>query len=181
MKKRLIIPVVLSACLICASCKAADKAEIPDLSGNITLSGRLTCEDISAEVNLERNGKVWTVSFTSPDSVKGLTVTDDGTTVKYSLDGIEYQYSENSPQFATAAELLTDCIDNAGTSEDITARKNNDSLTLSGTADKNSYTLTLDASGKIVGVSVGGYVLDCSGDPAPETTAPTVDVGKYLK
>ena len=53
MKRRLIIPVVLSACLICASCKAADRAEVPDLSGNITLSGRLTCEDISAEVNLE--------------------------------------------------------------------------------------------------------------------------------
>ena len=79
------------------------------------------------------------------------------------------------------AELLTDCIDNAGVSENVTARQGSDSLTLSGTADKNSYTLTLDASGKIVGVSVGGYVLDCSGKPAPETTAPTVDVGKYLK
>lgn len=181
MKKIIIIPMALSACLICASCKAADKAEVPDLSGNIMLSGRLTCEDITAEVNLERSDNVWTVSFTSPDSVKGLTVTDDGTAVKYSLDGIEYQYSENSPQFATAAELLTDCIDNAGVSENVTVKQGSDSLTLSGTADKNSYTLTLDADGKIAGVSVGGYVLDCSGKPAPETTAPTVDVGKYLK
>lgn len=181
MKKRIIIPIALSACLICASCKAVDKAEIPDLSGDITLSGRLTCEDITAEVNLERSGKVWTVSFTSPDSVKGLTVTDDGTNVKYSLDGIEYNYSENSPQFTTAAELITSCIDNAGATENVTVKQGNDSLTLSGTADKNGYTLTLNASGEIVGISVGGYVLDCSGDPVPETTAPTADVAKYLK
>ena len=153
----------------------------PDLSGNITLSGRLTCEGIAAEVNLERCDNIWTVCFTSPDSVKGLTVTDDGTNVKYSLDGIEYNYSENSPQFTTAAELITSCIDNAGATENVTVKQGNDSLTLSGTADKNGYTLTLDANGEIIGVSVGGYVLDCSGDPAPETTAPTADVAKYLK
>ena len=76
MKRRLIIPVVLSACLICASCKAADRAEVPDLSGNITLSGRLTCEDISAEVNLERNNKVWTVSLLSLMHISGPTGSD---------------------------------------------------------------------------------------------------------
>lgn len=181
MKERIIIPIALASCLICASCKTVDKAEIPDLKGDMSISGRLSCEDVTAEVELTRSADVWTVSFTSPDSVKGLTVTDDGNTVKYSLDGIEYEYSSSSPQFATAAELLTGCIDNAGTAENITARQSDDKLTLSGTADKNSYTLTLDNDGKIIGVSVGGYTLDCSENPAPETTAPTVDVGKYLK
>lgn len=181
MKRKIIIPIALSVCFVCASCKTVKNAESPDLSGNITLSGRLTCEGIAAEVDLERCDNIWTVCFTSPDSVKGLTVTDDGTNVKYSLDGIEYNYSENSPQFTTAAELITSCIDNAGATENVTVKQGNDGLTLSGTADKNGYTLTLDANGEIVGVSVGGYVLDCSGDPAPETTAPTADVAKYLK
>ena len=128
-----------------------------------------------------RSAGVWTVCFTSPDSVKGLTVTDDGNTVKYSLDGIEYEYGSSSPQFASAAELLTQCIDSAGTAENVTARKGTDRLTLSGTAGDSSYTLTLDGNGEITGISVGGYTLDCSGNPASETSAPAVDVGKYLK
>ena len=34
----------------------------------------------------------------------------------------------------------------------------------------------------IIGAQIlGGYTLDCSGNPAPETSAPAVDVGKYLK
>ena len=97
------------------------------------------------------------------------------------LDGIEYEYGSSSPQFASAAELLTQCIDSAGTAENVTARKGTDKLTLSGTAGDNSYTLTLDGNGEITGISVGGYTLDCSGNPAPETSAPAVDVGKYLK
>lgn len=113
--------------------------------------------------------------------MKGLTVTDDGNTVKYSLDGIEYEYGSSSPQFASAAELLTQCIDSAGTAENVTARKGTDRLTLSGTAGDSSYTLTLDGNGEITGISVGGYTLDCSGNPASETSAPAVDVGKYLK
>ena len=101
-------------------------------------------------------------------------MTDDGNTVRYSLDGIEYEYGSSSPQFASAAELLTQCIDSAGTAENVTARKGTDKLTLSGTAGDNS-------NGEITGISVGGYTLDCSGNPAPETSAPAVDVGKYLK
>lgn len=112
---------------------------------------------------------------------EGAYVTDDGNTVRYSLDGIEYEYGSSSPQFASAAELLTQCIDSAGTAENVTVRKGTDKLTLSGTAGDNSYTLTLDGNGEITGISVGGYTLDCSGNPAPETSAPAVDVGKYLK
>lgn len=181
MKERIIIPIALATCLVCSSCKAVDKVEIPDLKGDMTISGRVTCDDVTAEADLSRNSGIWTVSFTSPDSVKGLTVTDDGNTVKYSLDGIEYEYSGSSPQFATAAELLTDCIDNAGSAENVTARQGTDKLTLNGTVNNTGYTLTLDNDGKITGISVGGYTLDCSGDPVPETTAPAVDVGKYLK
>lgn len=181
MKERIIIPVALVSCLVCASCKAVDKAEIPDLKGDMSISGSVTCDGVTAQAEFTRSAGIWTVCYTSPDTVNGLTVIDDGNTVKYSLDGIEYEYSNFSPQFATAAGLLTDCIDNAGTAENVTARQGDDKLTLSGTADKNSYTLTLDNDGKITGISVGGYVLDCSGNPTPETTAPTVDVGKYLK
>lgn len=181
MKEKMILPIALASCLICSSCKAVDKAEIPDLKGDINISGQLTCDNLTAEISLVRSADVWTVSFTSPDSVKGLTVTDDGNTVKYSLDGIEYEYNSSSPQLATAAELLTSCIDNAGNAENVTARQGDDKLTLSGTADKNSYTLTLDNDGSITGISVGGYVFGISGNPTPETTAPTVDVGKYLK
>ena len=181
MKEKIIIPLAVFSCLACASCKAVGKTEIPDLKGDMTVSGRLCCDDITAEVELSRSADVWTVSFLSPDSVKGLTVTDDGNTVKYSLDGIEYEYNASSPKLATAADLLTSCIDNATTAENITARQDKDKLVLNGTADNNSYTLTLDSGGSIIGASICGYTLDCTGEATPETAAPTVDVGKYLK
>ena len=168
MSKRMIITTAVLSCLLCTSCAAAEKAEIPDLKGDMSVSGRVACDGVTAQAEFTRSAGVWTVSFTSPDSVKGLTVTDDGNTVRYSLDGIEYEYGSSSPQFASAAELLTQCIDSAGTAENVTARKGTDRLTLSGT-------------GEITGISVGGYTLDCSGNPAPETSAPAVDVGKYLK
>ncbi len=181
MSKRMIITTAVLSCLLCTSCTAAEKAEIPDLKGDMSISGRVACDGVTAQAEFTRSAGVWTVCFTSPDSVKGLTVTDDGNTVKYSLDGIEYEYGSSSPQFASAAELLTQCIDSAGTAENVTARKGTDRLTLSGTAGDNSYTLTLDGNGEITGISVGGYTLDCSGNPASETSAPAVDVGKYLK
>lgn len=181
MSERMIITTAVLSCLLCTSCTAAEKAEIPDLKGDMSISGRVACDGVTAQAEFTRSAGVWTVCFTSPDSVKGLTVTDDGNTVKYSLDGIEYEYGSSSPQFASAAELLTQCIDSAGTAENVTARKGTDRLTLSGTAGDSSYTLTLDGNGEITGISVGGYTLDCSGNPAPETSAPAVDVGKYLK
>ena len=113
MSKRMIITTAVLSCLLCTSCTAAEKAEIPDLKGDMNISGRVACDGVTAQAEFTRSAGVWTVCFTSPDSVKGLTVTDDGNTVKYSLDGIEYEYGSSSPQFASAAELLTQCIDSA--------------------------------------------------------------------
>ena len=168
MSKRMIITTAVLSCLLCTSCTAAEKAEIPDLKGDMSISGRVACDGVAAQAEFTRSAGVWTVCFTSPDSVKGLTVTDDGNTVRYSLDGIEYEYGSSSPQFASAAELLTQCIDSAGTAENVTARKGTDKLTLSGTTGDNGYTLTLDGNGEITGISVGGYTLDCSGIPHPK-------------
>lgn len=92
MSKRMIITTAVLSCLLCTSCTAAEKAEIPDLKGDMSVSGRVACDGVTAQAEFTRSAGVWTVCFTSPDSVKGLTVTDDGNTVRYSLDGIEYEY-----------------------------------------------------------------------------------------
>ena len=91
MSKRMIITTAVLSCLLCTSCAAAEKAEIPDLKGDMSISGRVACDGVTAQAEFTRSAGVWTVCFTSPDSVKGLTVTDDGNTVRYSLDGIEYE------------------------------------------------------------------------------------------
>ena len=95
MSKRMIITTAVLSCLLCTSCAAAEKAEIPDLKGDMSVSGRVACDGVTAQAEFTRSAGVWTVSFTSPDSVKGLTVTDDGNTVRYSLDGIEYEYGSS--------------------------------------------------------------------------------------
>ena len=97
MSKRMIITTAVLSCLLCTSCTAAEKAEIPDLKGHMSISGRVACDGVTAQAEFTLSAGVWTVCFASPDSVKGLTVTDDGNTVKYSLDGIEYEYGSSSP------------------------------------------------------------------------------------
>ena len=177
------IPLFISAslCLAAAGCKSPDSVDIPDLSGDISLKGSLTCNELTASAEFTRTSGVWTIDFTSPDSINGLSVTIGNDTVKYSLDGIEYEYPESSHKgFAAAVTLLTDCISDAADKENVTARKSGEKLIISGSSDNISYNLTLDADGNITGISAGGYVFDCSGEPTEEISS-AVDVGLYLK
>lgn len=41
MSKRMIITTAVLSCLLCTSCTAAEKAEIPDLKGDMNISGRV--------------------------------------------------------------------------------------------------------------------------------------------
>ena len=70
MSKRMIITTAVLACLLCTSCTAAEKAEIPDLKGDISISGRVACDGVTAQAEFTRSAGVWTVCFTSPDSVR---------------------------------------------------------------------------------------------------------------
>ena len=44
MSKRMIITTAVLSCLLCTSCTAAEKAEIPDLKGDMSISGRGACD-----------------------------------------------------------------------------------------------------------------------------------------
>ena len=125
---------------------------------------------------------MWTIDFTSPDSIKGLSVTIDGNAVKYALDGIEYEYPANSHKsLTTAVSVLTGCIADAAEKENISVHKSTEKLIISGSADNVAYNLTLDEDGNIIGISAGGYVFDCSGGEPAEETSSAVDVALYLK
>ena len=181
---RKIIPVIILASLsfTVAGCKQAETADIPDLTGDISVKGSITCNELTASAELTRTEGVWTIDFTSPDSIKGLSVTIDGNAVKYALDGIEYEYPTNSHKsLTTAVSVLTDCIADAAEKENISVHKSTEKLIISGSADNISYNLTLDADGNIIGISAGGYVFDCSGGEPAEETSSAVDVALYLK
>lgn len=180
---RKIIPVIILASLsfTAAGCKQAETADIPDLTGDISVKGNITCNELTASAELTRTEGVWTIDFTSPDSIKGLSVTIDGNAVKYALDGIEYEYPANSHKsLTTAVSVLTDCIADAADKENISVHKSTENLIISGSAGNVAYNLTLDADGNITGISAGGYVFDCSGEPTEETSS-AVDAALYLK
>lgn len=180
---RKIIPVIILASLsfTAAGCKQAETADIPDLTGDISVKGSITCNELTASAELTRTEGVWTIDFTSPDSIKGLSVTINGNAVKYALDGIEYEYPANSHKsLTTAVAVLTDCIADAADKENISVHKSGEKLIISGSSDNISYNLTLDADGNITGISAGGYVFECSGESTEETSS-AVDVGLYLK
>lgn len=180
---RKIIPVIILASLsfTAAGCKQPETADIPDLTGDISVKGSITCNELTASAELTRTEGVWTIDFTSPDSIKGLSVTIDGNAVKYALDGIEYEYPANSHKsLTTAVSVLADCIADAADKENISVHKSTEKLIISGSADNVAYNLTLDEDGNIIGVSAGGYVFDCSSEPTEETSS-AVDVGLYLK
>ena len=46
MSKRMIITTAVLSCLLCTSCAAAEKAEIPDLKGDMSVSGRVACDGV---------------------------------------------------------------------------------------------------------------------------------------
>lgn len=180
---RKIIPVIIlaSLCFAAAGCKKAETAEIPDLTGDMCIEGSITCNELTADAKLTRTSGVWTIDFSSPDSIKGLSVTIDGSTVKYALDDIEYEYPLSSHKsLTTAVSLLTDCISDAAGKEDISVHKSSDKLIISGSADNTAYRLTLDTDGNITGISAGGYVFLCPGEPAEDTSS-AIDAAKYLK
>ena len=180
---RKIIPVIIlaSLCFTAAGCKQPETADIPDLTGDISVKGSITANELNASAELTRTEGVWTIDFTSPESIKGLSVTIDDKTVKYALDGIEYEYPANSHKsLTTAVAVLTDCIADAANKENVSVHKSGEKLIISGSADNVAYNLTLDADGNITGISAGGYVFDCSGESTEETSS-AVDVGFYLK
>ena len=63
MSKRMIITTAVLSCLLCTSCTAAEKAEIPDLKGDMSVSGRVACDGITAQAEFTRSEGVWTVCF----------------------------------------------------------------------------------------------------------------------
>ena len=181
---RKIIPVIIlaSLCFTAAGCKQPETADIPDLTGDISVKGSITANELTASAELTRTEGVWTIDFTSPESIKGLSVTIDGNTVKYALDGIEYEYPANSHKsLTTAVAVLTDCIADAADKENISVHKSGEKLIISGSADNVAYNLTLDADGNITGISAGGYVFSCSDIMPTEETSSAVDVALYLK
>ena len=57
MSKRMIITTAVLSCLLCTSCAAAEKAEIPDLKGDMSVSGRVACDGVTAQAELYFSGQ----------------------------------------------------------------------------------------------------------------------------
>ncbi|MBS6028696.1 MAG: S-layer homology domain-containing protein, partial [Negativicoccus succinicivorans] len=106
---------------------AENKAEI---SKKMT-SWNLKAEGVDGKQEIENDG---TVTFDVAEKGKGLTVTRDGSTIKYGIDGKTIDISENS-----TVKKLEENIENSKT----TVKSGDDNISVAKTDGKNEYTLTL--------------------------------------
>ena len=169
LKKQLLITAAAGCILLC-SCAQTETAP-PQIPDELTLSGKLENEGIDARVRLEKKDGVWSVTYTSPASVNGLTITDSGDERTQSFNGVTCSYDETDVPFVTAAQYITDSIDKAKSGTDITVTRQDDNIRISGTVHSSGYVLTFDSHGCIVGVSAGGYKLGCECEKDGENTS----------
>ncbi len=159
-KAKLAVPVLLLP-LILSGCEAVSdigKPTVPDIPSTVSLSGELSYGGIKAVADFTRNDGKWNITYTSPESINGMTIITEKGNRKVSMNGVNFEYSANDVPFITAADYICSCIDSTDEKDGLTAKKDKDGIKLSGTSEelKSGYVITLSDDGAITHISVGG-------------------------
>lgn len=157
MPKTLFCLIITVCMLLLVSCAKTDNVKAPDLSGDISVTGCIESSDISAELNLSRQNGVWTAEFTSPDSVKGMTITCDNGKYSVAYSGISFDYGEDEVPFKTAVQYITESINAASDTDSISVSPTESGVKIAGSVLSSGYVVKVGADNEIQSVSVGGY------------------------
>lgn len=160
--KRIIAAVGVSALLLFTGCSESINITSPDLSGDIEMSGTISCGTVKAQADICRNDGVWKITYTAPDSISGMEISTDGTECKVSLGGIVFDYKNEDVPFVTAADYIVAVIDSTAQKDSFTLTKGTNSkgeeeTRLQGSVLSSGYQLTIDKSGNITSISAGEY------------------------
>ncbi|MCH5324868.1 MAG: hypothetical protein J1E39_06590 [Eubacterium sp.] len=150
MSKTMFVTVIIGCILLFSACEGAG-APMLRFDGDVGFSGELKCETLTAQADFARSDGDWTVTFTSPESISGLTLSISGENVSATLDGISFEFPDEGMRFKSAATYVTDVIDMLD--ESVSAQKDGETLSVSGTNQQGNYKITADASGKLLSVS----------------------------
>lgn len=163
MKGKILISAVgVSVMMLLCGCENNTLMPSPDLSGNISLQGTISCGTIKAEAEISRTDGVWKITYTSPDSISGMEIVTSGTDCKVTHSGIVFDYKTEDVPFVTAIDYVTGAIDSTAQKDSISLSKGTDEkgkeeIRLSGTVLESGFTITTDSMGNISSVSAGGY------------------------
>ena len=145
----------VSALLMLTACKESGNITPPDLSGNIEISGVISCGTLKAEADISRTDGVWTICYTSADSLNGMEIVINGTDCKVAHSGISFDYSSEQVPFVTAADYITTVIDNAQSAENISLSVSGEGKRITGAVLSSGYEIIIDKTGDITSVSAG--------------------------
>lgn len=156
--------------LLLTSCGKTSTIKPPELSGDISLSGEIKCGDVTANADLSRSGDIWTVTFTAPDSMNGMVITDEGDKCTVSYSGIVFDYNDSEVPFKNAVGYITDSLDAAAKPENISLKQEDDGLRVSGSIPESGFIINLDENGNVRTISAGGSVFTASADNASDAS-----------
>ncbi len=155
--KKFIAVAGISALLTLTSCKENMIMTPPDLSGNIEMKGTISCGTLKAEAEITRTDGMWTIIYTSPDSLCGMEIVTDGTECKVTHSGIAFDYKNEDVPFITATDYITASIDSTENTENISLSQSGNETTISGSVLSSGFQIVLDKEQNIVSLSAGDY------------------------
>ncbi len=158
MSRTMFCAAILLSTLLLTSCSKSSSIKPPELSGDMSLSGELKCGDVTANADFSRSGDTWTVTFTAPDSVSGMIITDEGDKCTVTYSGIVFDYNDTEVPFKTAVGYITDSLDAAAKPENISVKQEGEGMRVSGSIPESGFVINLDQNGNITAVSAGGAV-----------------------
>lgn len=162
MKKLRIFAVLLAVVLVVGGCGKTsdkpnnnDKKNIENLGGNFTATAALQYGDTvaEAEISKEKTG-VFSMCFTSPDTLKGVEVRMEGDEVFIKYGFLSYQLKNEDMPNAAAIKILVNTVFSA-TGENALLEAEGETLVVSGSTSVGEYYLTVDReSGSLLELSV---------------------------
>lgn len=155
--KRTIAAVSVSALLCLTACDSRSNIKAPDLSGNIEISGTISCGTLKAEADISRTDGMWQITYTSPDSLCGMEIVTDGTECKVTHSGVSFDYKNEDVPFVTAVDYITAVIDSAGNTQEISLSQNGNETTITGSVLSSGYQIVLDSADNIISLSAGDF------------------------
>ena len=160
---------VTAIIIMLSTCKNTANITPPDLSGDIEISGTISCSSVKAEANISRTDGVWTICYTAPDSISGMEIITDGTNRKINYRGISFEYKSEDVPFITAADYLTAVIDSTQDKENISLSQNGRETVITGSVLSSGYVITVDDKGNITSLSAGDYKFTAVKDDKKES------------
>lgn len=151
MKKLKALSILLAVLLIVCACgKTSDKPNnnyrknVENLGGNFTATALLEYGDTTAEAEIAKEqAGVFSMCFTAPDSLKGVTVRMEGDEIFVKYGFLSYQIKNEDLPNAAAIKMLVNSVFSA-TGEDALLEAEGDTLVVSGNTGVGQYYLSID-------------------------------------